>query len=261
MGTAGYMSPEQVRGQVADHRSDIFAFSAILYEMLTGKRAFQKPTSVETMTSILNEDPPWLSQSASNTPPALQRVVHRGLEKNPEQRFQSASDLAFALEALSDASILTLPMQPLAETEPHHKWYAVIAGALAVILVLAALAYFLMRPATVPRVANYIQLTHDGLQKSLIGTDGSRLYLTLINSGVQDVAAIQISGGQQVNIPMPSLNMVPVGCRPMARCSWSGWYGLPGKWAVLEFTDHGRISAPPGRDRRRSRNLVARTAR
>ena len=115
MGTAGYMSPEQVRGQVADHRSDIFAFSAILYEMLTGKRAFQKQTSVETMTAILNEDPPWISRSAANTPPALQRVVHRGLEKNPEQRFQSASDLAFALDALSDTTLLTLPAQAIAE--------------------------------------------------------------------------------------------------------------------------------------------------
>jgi eukaryotic-like serine/threonine-protein kinase len=103
MGTAGYMSPEQVRGQAADHRADIFAFGAIVYEMLTGKRAFQKPTSPETLTAILNEDPPGISQVVPNLPPALQRVVHRCLEKNPEQRFQSASDLAFALDALSDS--------------------------------------------------------------------------------------------------------------------------------------------------------------
>ena len=96
MGTVGYMSPEQVRGQAADNRADIFAFGAILYEMLAGKRAFQKPTSPETMTAILNEDPPGISQVAANIPPALQRIVHRCLEKNPEQRFQSASDLAFA---------------------------------------------------------------------------------------------------------------------------------------------------------------------
>ena len=104
MGTVGYMSPEQVRGQTADHRADIFAFGAILYEMLAGKRAFQKPTSAETMTAILNEDPPGISQVTTNIPPALQRVVHRCLEKNPEQRFQSASDLAFALDALSESA-------------------------------------------------------------------------------------------------------------------------------------------------------------
>ena len=99
MGTVGYMSPEQVRGKVADHRSDIFAFGTILYEMVTGKQTFRKPTSAETMTAILNEDPPSISQVTAATPPGLQRVVHRCLEKNPEQRFQSASDMAFALEA------------------------------------------------------------------------------------------------------------------------------------------------------------------
>jgi serine/threonine protein kinase/Tol biopolymer transport system component len=101
LGTVGYMSPEQVRGHSADHRADIFAFGAVLYEMLTGTRAFQKATSVETMTAILNEDPPDLSQLAPSASPALVRVAQRCLEKNPEQRFQSASDLAFALEALS----------------------------------------------------------------------------------------------------------------------------------------------------------------
>src|SRR6516164_8641870 len=105
MGTAGYMSPEQVRGLTADHRSDIFALGTILYEMVTGKQTFRKPTSAETMTSILNEDPPSISQLAPSVPPGLQRVVHRCLEKHPEQRFQSASDLAFALEALSDSAL------------------------------------------------------------------------------------------------------------------------------------------------------------
>src|SRR5215472_3216455 len=107
MGTPGYMSPEQVRGKGIDHRTDIFAFGAILYEMLTGQRAFQKPTSAETMTAILNEEPVSISQVAPQVPPAMQRVVQRCLEKNPDQRFQSASDLAFALEALSDSGALS----------------------------------------------------------------------------------------------------------------------------------------------------------
>src|ERR1035441_6122126 len=107
MGTAGYMSPEQVRGKTADHRSDIFAFGTILYVMVTGKQTFRKPTSAETMTAILNEEPPSISQIAPTAPPGLQRVVHRCLEKSPEQRFQSASDMAFALEALSDTGTST----------------------------------------------------------------------------------------------------------------------------------------------------------
>jgi serine/threonine protein kinase len=105
LGTVGYMSPEQVRGQEADARSDIFATGAVLYEMLTGKRAFHKPTSAETMNAILNEDPPGVSQVAPNLPPGLQRIVNRCLQKSPEHRFQHASDLAFALEALSDSAI------------------------------------------------------------------------------------------------------------------------------------------------------------
>ena len=103
MGTVGYMAPEQVRGQTADHRTDIFAFGAILYEVLTGKRAFQKPTSVETMNAILNEEAASIHVLVPAIPLALQRIVERCLEKNPEQRFQSAHDLAFALEALSDS--------------------------------------------------------------------------------------------------------------------------------------------------------------
>ena len=102
MGTVGYMSPEQVRGQTVDHRADIFAFGAVLYEVLAGKRAFQKTTSMDTLSAILNEDPPDISQVTTDIPPAMQRLVHRCLEKLPEQRFQSASDLAFALEAPSD---------------------------------------------------------------------------------------------------------------------------------------------------------------
>ena len=103
MGTVGTCLPSRFAGKRWTIATDIFAFGAILYEMLTGTRAFQRSTSAETMTAILNEDPPAISQLAQSTPPGLQRVVHRCLEKNPEQRFQSASDLAFALEAISES--------------------------------------------------------------------------------------------------------------------------------------------------------------
>lgn len=104
MGTAGYMSPEQVRGKSADARSDIFALGAILYEMLSGKRAFHGDSSADTMSAILKEDPPQLSETGRNVPPGLERIVNHCLEKNPAQRFQSASDVAFNLEALSDVT-------------------------------------------------------------------------------------------------------------------------------------------------------------
>ncbi|MGI8839019.1 MAG: serine/threonine-protein kinase, partial [Pyrinomonadaceae bacterium] len=97
MGTIGYMSPEQLRGRAADHRSDIFSFGAILYEMLSGKRAFRGESTADTMSAILREDPPDLSGTNKNVAPALERVVNHCLEKNPEERFHSASDLAFAI--------------------------------------------------------------------------------------------------------------------------------------------------------------------
>jgi hypothetical protein len=104
MGTVGYMSPEQVLGDPADQRSDVFSFGAILYETLTGKRAFHGTTKADTMNAILKEEPPDPSQIIPAIPIALQRIVQRCIEKNPEQRFQSARDLAFALEAVSAPS-------------------------------------------------------------------------------------------------------------------------------------------------------------
>jgi Tol biopolymer transport system component len=99
LGTAGYMSPEQVRGLPADHRSDIFAFGAVLYEMLSGRRAFRGDSAVETMNAILKEEPPDLSSIARGVPPSLDVVVRHCLEKQPGDRFQSARDVGFALEA------------------------------------------------------------------------------------------------------------------------------------------------------------------
>src|SRR5579862_3771977 len=106
LGTAGYMSPEQVRGDAVDHRADIFAFGSILYEMLCGQRAFKRNTSAETMTAILNDDPRDFPSraSAAAIPPALERIVRHCLEKQPAQRFQSAHDIAFDLESISTIS-------------------------------------------------------------------------------------------------------------------------------------------------------------
>ena len=104
LGTVGYMSPEQVRGEPADARSDIFELGTILYEMLFGQRAFRRDTSAETMTAILKEDPPELSLTGKTISPALERIVRRCLEKKPLQRFQSARDLAFNLEGLTGVS-------------------------------------------------------------------------------------------------------------------------------------------------------------
>jgi eukaryotic-like serine/threonine-protein kinase len=104
LGTIGYMSPEQVRGKAADHRSDIFSFGATLYEMVSGRRAFSGESSIETMNAILKDDPPELNESSPTVSPGMDRIIRRCLEKAPEGRFQSASDLAFAVETLPESS-------------------------------------------------------------------------------------------------------------------------------------------------------------
>ena len=98
------MAPSAVRGQEADHRSDIFSFGAILYEMLTGQRAFRGESMAETMAAIARDEPPDIAEINSKVPPQLDRIVQRCLEKTVERRFQSAHDLGFALEALSTPS-------------------------------------------------------------------------------------------------------------------------------------------------------------
>src|SRR5713226_1061706 len=219
LGTVGYMSPEQVRGQAADHRSDIFALGAVLHELLTGKRAFQKPTSADTMSAILNEEPPSISQLAPDTPLSLQRVVHRCLEKNPEQRFQSASDLAFALQGLSDSAVSSstgeIQGNKGQERKRPHRLRTAAAGVALVLLAGAAIsAYFWTRPAPVPKVSNYVQLTHDGHLKTLIGTDGARLYLGVPPDARSNIAVVSISGGDPTAIPAASPDMFAVGVAP-----------------------------------------------
>jgi eukaryotic-like serine/threonine-protein kinase len=139
LGTAGYMSPEQVRGQAVDHRSDIFSFGAILYEMVSGKRAFKGDSSVETMNAILKEDPPELSESGLNVMPALDRIVRHCLEKEPGLRFQSARDLTFDLENLST---LSTGSKAIVETSRSHARLRNMALVATCILLAAAAAFW-----------------------------------------------------------------------------------------------------------------------
>jgi serine/threonine protein kinase/Tol biopolymer transport system component len=139
LGTVGYMAPEQVRGLAVDHRADLFAFGAILYELLSGVRAFRRDTAPETMTAILNADPPDLGATAAPIPPALVRIVNRCLEKSPSGRFQTASDLAFALDGLSDASSMSTAARAGRHRVPT-AWLGWGAAAL-LLATLAPLAY------------------------------------------------------------------------------------------------------------------------
>ena len=200
-GTVGYMAPEQVRGHAADPRSDIFAFGVVLYEMLTGKRAFRKATSAETLSAILNEEPPPLAQSVQDLPPALQRILSRCLEKKPERRFQHASDLGFALEALSDTSgtAIAAPRQAVART----RWIWIAAAVVAVALP-AALFVWWRQPPAVPVVEAVTRLTSDGEVKANSGrleTDGSRIYFGEGTLGSYRIMQVAATGGPTAIIP------------------------------------------------------------
>ena len=140
MGTVGYMSPEQVRGAVVDQRTDIFSFGAILYEMLSGKRAFSGDSAVETMSAILKADPPDLTASRPELPSALQSVVAHCLEKSPGERFESARDLGFALQAVSGLS-QTSGVAPAGGRPAAGRRRGAIAAALAGAVVVAAAAF------------------------------------------------------------------------------------------------------------------------
>jgi Tol biopolymer transport system component len=154
-GTVGYMAPEQVRGEAADSRSDIFAFGCVLYEMLGGGRAFHKATAAETMTAILKEDPPPLSETSAHVAPALEKILGRCLEKSPEERFRSADDIAFALEAASSSA----GVAPIVPAPGRRNLLLGVTGGLA----LAAAGFFAGRIGNAPAAPqpSYGELTFE----------------------------------------------------------------------------------------------------
>jgi serine/threonine protein kinase len=157
LGTVGYMAPEQVRGEPADHRADIFAFGAVLYEMLARRRAFQRNSSVETMNAILKDEPPEIATTPKQQiPPGLERILHRCLEKERAQRFQSATDLDFALDSINAAASTTqTPVTGLA-----RRWnvWRIATLAMAVMLV-AATAAMLRGRMLSPQQPRYDRVT------------------------------------------------------------------------------------------------------
>jgi serine/threonine protein kinase/tetratricopeptide (TPR) repeat protein len=146
MGTMGYMSPEQVRGLPVDHRTDLFSFGAILYELLSGKKAFKRDTASDTMAAIMRDDPPELTQSGRNVSPALDHIVRHCLEKDRENRFQTAKDVAFALSeassptTLSGATSASYVVPPAPKRGPGKGILAI--GAFVVLFAVGALLYW-----------------------------------------------------------------------------------------------------------------------
>jgi eukaryotic-like serine/threonine-protein kinase len=164
MGTVGYMAPEQVRGQAVDARADVFAFGAVLYEMVSGLRAFQRDTPADTMTAILTQEPPELPGSRPDLSPALDRIIRHCLEKNANERFQSARDVAFALEALSGPASGPAPSgaaPPAAVTVRRLRVSVLMTAAVAGALLLGATAGYLGRGPGARTSATVGEITYE----------------------------------------------------------------------------------------------------
>jgi Tol biopolymer transport system component len=228
MGTVGYMSPEQVRGEPIDARSDIFSFGAVLYEMLAGQRAFKRATSAETMTAILREEPPALSDTGEQGPLALQRIVLRCLEKNVERRFQSASDLAFAIESLSGTSfgtsIGTASGTPTAKRGPQPKsrrawlpWVIVAA------LLTGTAAWEMFRPVAAPanplEKAHFTRVTDFKSVEAAISPDGRFVAFVSDHDGPFDVWLTQVGTGHVTNLTQGKAGPLP---GPLRSVGFSG---------------------------------------
>jgi Tol biopolymer transport system component len=219
LGTVGYMSPEQVRGQPVDHRSDIFSLGAVLFEMATGERAFRRDTAAETMTAILREDPlpPMeLSSSSSRFTPGLERVLRHCLEKSPDERFQSARDLAFDLEALSGSTRSESGVRPGAASL-RSRMALTLAGGLALLGAGFALGWLgrgSATPAPAPAqgfVVNQLTFQAGRLSYPSVSPDGKSFVYVAESEGDLDIHLQRIGGTNPVNLTAdsPALDSEP----------------------------------------------------
>jgi Tol biopolymer transport system component len=181
LGTVGYMSPEQVRGEPADARSDIFALGTILYEMLSGRRAFKRDTSAETMAAILKEDPPEISASGKPIASAIERTVRRCLEKKPQLRFQSARDLAFDLEGLSGSTAgsgMHLAGPSAESTASSRNWLMPLVAGLVLALAAGVAGWFfgVRNATTTPPFYHQLTFERGLVYAARFAPDGRSIY-------------------------------------------------------------------------------------
>jgi serine/threonine protein kinase len=208
MGTASYMAPEQVRGEPADARTDIFAFGAVLFEMLSGKRAFRHDTSAETMTAILKEDPPDLADPGHPVSPALERIVRRCLEKEPEQRFQSAKDLSFALSALSGTDSTGATRIP-----PRSRKFPLWVWAVLLLLLVLAMAITWFTSSRAPQArqmqfsipvsgeVSHMALSPDGSTLAFVSPDEKSAIPTVFLQKVGASEVLELQGTEGASYP------------------------------------------------------------
>jgi Tol biopolymer transport system component len=215
MGTVGYMSPEQVRGQPADHRADIFSLGCVLYEMAAGGRAFSRDTAAETMTAVLREDPPELPREPGPRSAAFDNIVRRCLEKRADERFQSAGDLAFALRSMSGSLASGEQAVPAASATLRNRWLFLAAA-----LLLGGIGLFLAGRLTavrsaepVPQVVSFAQVTDlAGVEATpTLSPDGKSLVYSKTVGTDTDLFLLRIGSRNAVRLTAdnPSEDMEP----------------------------------------------------
>ena len=204
IGTMGYMAPEQVRGQTVDQRCDIFSLGAVLYEMISGQRAFHGDTQADTVSAILKEDPPELTEQAAKVPPALARIVQRCLEKDPAERFQSARDLGFNLELLSSASSSSSGTVPAIQEPRRQARIWMWSMAALVLLMAGAIGFFaahLQKPASRGPVALRRLTDFVGMEEfPALSPDGRAVAFTADFTGRRQIWVRLLGGGTPLQI-------------------------------------------------------------
>jgi serine/threonine protein kinase len=223
LGTAGYMSPEQVRGKTADARSDIFSFGAILYEMVAGQRAFSGDSSIETMNAILKDEPPEISTATKSISPAMERLIRRCLEKSPEERFQSARDLAFALDALSGISGTTATQ--VANVPSPRKRHIALLSSLAALMALALGFLAGTRASTLKHPAFHQLIFGRGyIETARFTPDGQNvIYGAAWNNQPFEILSTRLEGLESRSLGMPSGNIL--GIAPNGQMALAlGWH-------------------------------------
>ena len=203
LGTVAYMSPEQVQGKELDARTDLFSFGATLYEMATGKLPFRGNTSGVVFKAILDGTPTSAVRLNPDLPAELERIINKALEKDRDVRCQSAAELRADLKRLKrdTDSGKTRTAEIVATPPAKSRFRFWMAGAILLLLILAAATFLLRSPNRVPRIAGSTQITRDGFSKSDLVTDGTRLYFSEFVGGRSILAQVSTTGGETGTIP------------------------------------------------------------
>ncbi len=235
LGTVGYMSPEQVRGQPADARSDIFAFGCILYEMISGQRAFRGDTVVDTISAILHMEPPDLTETGRQLPPELERIIRHCLEKNADQRFQSARDIAFSLETLDTGSTTS---RRIPTTRPRRMRVLFLASVLS--LCAFVLGYWAARRAADRPPPDFHRLTYRRgmVQQARFMPDGQNiLYTAAWDGGTPKIYSTRFDSPESSELPLDNTEVLSIAAR--------GEVAMLTKVRIGTFQDIGTLATAP----------------